>query len=782
MTAKPSYEELEKEISRLKQAEEVLLESEKKLNIIADSSLDSIFIKDMERRYSFVNRSLTQLFECQESDLLGKRAEDIFSPEDADSIKEVDSRSYKGEIVSDVRDLCINGNLHSFHAIQSPIRDPHGNITGITGIVRDITERKQMQEEYKDASERFRKLAESSFDGVVIIKNGVLVEANSTFAALYGYEPSEVIGMKVLDFIAPESKDLVSKNIMSGYEAPYEATVLKKDGTKFEVEASGTRLNYKGHSARITAMRDITKRKRAEEALRESEERYRLLVESHNAPISIVDKEGLFLSINYIGAANFGLKPSDIIGKSVRNLFPSKADTILERHQKIIESGIGESIEEVYDLPVGKKFYLVNILPAKDGNGNIFGVMAFSYDITERKRVEEDKVTLEEQLRQAQKMEAIGTLAGGIAHDFNNTIAAILINAEMSILQNEENNILRSNLEEIIQSVNHGKDLVEQIFSFARPSTQERRPLDIRLVISEIHEFLKATLSSTIKIRQNIQVKSGTILADSTQIKQIFMNLCTNAAHAMRDKNGLLEINLADEILDQKDIVTYPELKPGAYLQITIKDTGHGIDKTDIDRVFDPFFTTKGPGEGTGLGLSVVHGIVKNHEGAIRVKSKPDKGSTFQILLPKEECEASEKVKKLHPVSKAEKGICILFVDDEKVFVTAGKKMLEHIGYKVIAHTSSIEALKDFREQPEKIDLVISDMVMPDMSGVDLSKKLLQIRPDLPIIICTGYNELINSKKAKGIGIREMLKKPFYANELANTIEKVLLNNVLNHD
>ncbi len=395
-------------------------------------------------------------------------------------------------------------------------------------------------------------------------------------------------------------------------------------------------------------------------------------------------------------------------------------------------------------------------------------------EINDRKRTEKEKIKLEQYLRQSQKMEALGTLAGGIAHDFNNSLAAICGYAELSLLQNKENEVLRANLEKILKAIQHSKNLVNQILTFSRPSTQEYKPIDLSQIITEVQKLLRASLPATIQIIQNMEVKNCRTLADQTQINQVLMNLCTNGAFAMRDTGGVLEIHLSEVNLRAEDLLNYPELKAGAYLKISVKDSGHGIDEADLDRIFDPFFTTKKPGEGTGMGLSVVHGIIQSHTGAIRVLSKQGEGTTISILLPKIEQEAVAITNIFKAVSKKINKARILFVDDQNNLAEAGQKLLEHVGYDVIVYTCSIDALNFFRTQHKNIHLVITDMTMPNMTGTDLSKKLLQIRPDIPIILCTGFNAQINIKKAKALGIQEMLMKPFSAHELTSTIDKVL--------
>ena len=392
-------------------------------------------------------------------------------------------------------------------------------------------------------------------------------------------------------------------------------------------------------------------------------------------------------------------------------------------------------------------------------------------DITEHKLMQEEKAALESRLQQAQKMEAIGTLAGGIAHDFNNILSAVIGYSELAMDEAPRGSILYRNLQEVFRAGSRAKDLVKQILTFSRQADQERKPVLVKLICMEALKFLRASLPASIKIRQEIK-SEALAMADPTQIHQVLMNLCTNAGHAMRDKGGILELKLRDVKLEADQTAAYPELTPGAYLELTVSDTGHGIPPTIMERIFDPFFTTKGKGEGTGMGLAVVHGIVGSFGGAITVSSQPDKGSSFRIYLPAVERDPL-------PVPLAEEPIStgtehILFVDDEKAIVNIGQQLLQSLGYKITTRTSSIEALELFRRRADCFDLVITDMTMPNMSGDKLAGELIRIRPDIPVILCTGYSSRISPEQALVLGIRAFVSKPVLKKEYAETIRKVL--------
>ena len=369
-------------------------------------------------------------------------------------------------------------------------------------------------------------------------------------------------------------------------------------------------------------------------------------------------------------------------------------------------------------------------------------------------------------------MESIGSLAGGIAHDFNNILSPIMIHSEMAMMELPPDNPVQHNLKEIFKAGGRARDMVKQILAFGRQKQQERIAVKLGSILNEVLKLVRSTIPRTIDIRHNIKAKTDTVLVEPTQIHQVMLNLCTNASHAMREKGGVLEIELDELDLNSEAIIQFDGLSPGYYLRVTVRDTGQGIDPEVIGRIFDPYFTTKGPGEGTGMGLSVAHGIVKSHGGDITVESAPGKGTTFRVLFPKYEGEIIGDPESI--VQHAKGTERILFVDDEKAVVDAIKPMLENLGYNVIARTSSIEALEAFRNDPDAFELVITDQTMPNMTGKDLAKELMSIRPDIPIILCTGFSEQIDEKKAMLQGIRSFVMKPIVMGEIATTIREVL--------
>ncbi len=408
------------------------------------------------------------------------------------------------------------------------------------------------------------------------------------------------------------------------------------------------------------------------------------------------------------------------------------------------------------------------------------GLTSYAEERTEelRKAYEDLKEEIEErrlaesQLRQAQKMEALGILTGGIAHDFNNILGAVVGFSELMLDHVAEGSREKQYLQRVFEAGLRGRDLIKQMLAFSRKTEQDKKPIQLSSIVKETMNLLRASLPTTIRFRTTVRSESGLVFADPGQIQQVLMNLCTNAAHAMQERGGLLHVELSDFSVSESD--GNPQgIKPGLYARLAVRDTGTGISPDILDKVFDPFFTTKKPGEGTGLGLSVVHGIVKQHDGHITVESQPRKGSTFTVYLPmlaempfKDTALSDQRI----PTGSER----ILFVDDEESLAEMGKEILEKLGYYVTVRTSSAEALALFKSDPSKFDLVITDQAMPEMAGTELAKGILGIRADMPIIMCTGFSYVVDADSARAAGIKAFAMKPLTKKEIARTVRKVL--------
>ncbi|MDM8535216.1 ATP-binding protein [Desulfobacterales bacterium HSG17] len=422
----------------------------------------------------------------------------------------------------------------------------------------------------------------------------------------------------------------------------------------------------------------------------------------------------------------------------------------------------------VNDHEISRDLLITTTLLKLDGASKILLSLT---DITQRKRAEQEKKRLEAQLHQSQKMESIGTLAGGIAHDFNNILFPVMGYTEMLLEDTSEDDPIMDSLEQIYNGTLRAKELVQQILTFARQKDGELKLMQMQPMVKEAIKLLRSTIPTTIEIKQNIQTDCKPIKADPTQIHQIVMNLATNAYHAMEEKGGKLTIILK-EIEFTEDDPIIPDITSGVYACLTIQDTGRGMNKALTQKIFEPFFTTKRQGKGTGMGLSVVHGIVKNMSGAIQVYSEPGKGTQFNIYLPVVQTRSEQLTDIPETIQTGSEHI--LLVDDEVTIIEMEQAMLERLGYGVTTRSSSIDALEAFRSNPDKFDLIITDMAMPNMAGDKLSVEINQIRPDIPILLCTGFSEIMSEEKAKSLGISGFLLKPIIAKALSKKIREVL--------
>jgi signal transduction histidine kinase/ActR/RegA family two-component response regulator len=459
------------------------------------------------------------------------------------------------------------------------------------------------------------------------------------------------------------------------------------------------------------------------------------------------------------------MKASDFMKPELVSVFES------EYIEQIKIKGYHEGIT-AYFKKNGKKIYIEyrsSMVNPDDGEPYISGT---GRDVTEKVLSERKVIKLQDQLAQAQKMESIGTMAGGIAHDFNNILFPMFGYLEMILTDIPEDSPLRESLEAVFNGAKRARDLVQQILTFSRQKDHEPKPLKVQLVIEEALKLIKSSLPSTIEISQNIKTDCGLVMADPTRIHQIVMNLCTNSYHAMEDTGGKLTVNLKEVDLATEDVKDQA-ITPGRYVCLIVADTGIGMEQSVMDRIFDPYFTTKEKNKGTGLGLAVIHGIVKSHGGHIAVDSEVDKGTKFQVYLPmiKRQPE-TENVENDTPIQNGDERI--LLVDDEDIIAQMEKQMIERLGYHVTARTSSTDALEAFRMQQGKFDLVITDMTMPNLTGEQLAAEIMKIRSDIPVILCTGFSEMMSKEKAESLGIKGFLMKPVVMKDLSNIIRKVL--------
>ena len=673
---------------------------------------------------------------------------------------------------------------------------------------------KRLLMDVKTQEEKFSKAFHSSPYAIALtrLSDGRIMEVNEGFLNITGYRYEEVMGKTTPELHLWDRdgdrdgviQELSESGKVHGREYPFR----NRSGEILTGLFSGTIISIEGGKYVLSSISDITDRKRAEtalieahaklesrvlertaelsianeklaqeieesrkagKALQESNERYRTLIESVTDAVVIVDPDGKLTYLNPECEKISGYRVEELIGRSFTELLPPEhVESTLERFRQGL-SGANPPIAEISILHKdGSQVPVeINSTTLLDAEGRLVGRITVIRDISERKR-------LEAHLLQRQRLESIGILAGGIAHDFDNILSIIMGFTDMAMREVPEKSSARQNLDRALTGIQRAADLVKQITAFSQQSMPARGPVLLSPIAENVASLLRASLPETIEIRLDLQTGTGTVYADPTQIYQVLMNLCTNAAHAMREKGGILDVSLSEVEMDAAALAGLPEISPGDYLRMTVSDTGEGMSPEVLDRIFDPYFSTKERGEGTGLGLSVIHGIMKSHGGAITVRSKPRKGTTFHVYLPllKHRAELEEQIGVFEPLPGGNERI--LFVEDEEDMVFLVGQLLESLGYEVITRANGMDALSLFREQPDRFDLVITDMTLPGMRGERLAEQIKKIRHDTPIILCTGFGEDITEERARKMGIGEIILKPLVNIDLTKTIRKVL--------
>jgi PAS domain S-box-containing protein len=629
----------------------------------------------------------------------------------------------------------------------------------------EVDERKQTGQ----ALERSKKEWEATFDAIsnwvsLIDPQGVILKTNLAGERFVGVPPAEMIGRKCFNLLhgsdKPTAECPLPVTLRTGQKAI--AEIRMPGETWLRVTVDPVRDDRGEIIAAVHIVSDITERKQMEEALR----RFKHIVATSSDLMSLVDRNFIYLAANDAYLKAYDKTRDEIVGHGVSEFLGEKAfqDKIKPCFERCLS---GEKIvyDSWFDLPgPGRRYMQTHYYPYYGEGAVASGIVVTSRDITETKK-------LENQLRQTHKMEAIGTLAGGIAHEFNNMLAIILGNTEIVIDDTPEWHSSRSSLEEIRNAALRAKEVVRQLLDFSHATEHKRKPVKVGAVIQASMKIIHSSMPSTVEIRQDIDQEAGIVEADPSQINQVFINLCTNAADAMAEKGGVLEVTVKRKTFHADQAASLGLLEPGDYMSLMVKDTGCGMDVETVSRIFDPYFTTKEFGKGTGMGLSMAHGIVRNYGGTITVASVPGKGSTFEVLLPLSEAEILPEPEQETIPGGNER---ILFIDDEPALGKMAEQMLERLGYEVVTRTSSEEALELFKQEPDRFDLIITDMTMPGMTGDRLAGAVNAIRADIPVILCTGYSERISEEKAGALGIRAFVMKPLMKKDLAVTVRKAL--------
>jgi len=781
MSQKPSYEELEhrvKELERINserdRAEKIIATSEKRFRELFRNNPACCFTIDRNGIIHNWNRACKLLYGWTEEQAIGQSMFTLMVQKKNAALTQKNIRAlFKGKSFEafEFEDLRADGSLCNVLASGYPFTDSNGRI-GMGLIAElDITERKQIEKEIRRSEEKYRDLA-ASLPQIVFETDmaGNITFVNRNAFDLFGYTQNDFHkGLNTLQMLVPEDHDRALKNIQKIINGKVlggmEYTALRGDGATFPVVVHSTPLLQDNKTIGLRGLIiDLTEIKKMEATLKHRA----MAMDQSTETIVITDTRGLITYVNPAFEKITGYSQEEALGKNPRILQSGQhSDQFYNELWQTVCSGKTWRGRFVNTRKDGSKYTEeATISPVFSSDGKIINYVAVKRDIS-------DKLQLEAQLQQSQKMEAIGNLAGGIAHDFNNILSPIFGYTEMLLLDAPENSELRQGLTRILAGANSAKNLVNQILAFSRQGEDEKKPLKVQLIIKEDMELVRSSLPVSISINIDISNDCGLILADHTQISQILMNLCTNAYHAMEDAGGTLTVSLKEVNVTSENVIS-PAMTPGAYVCLVVGDTGSGMDPNIIPRIFDPYFTTKGKDKGTGLGLAIIHGIVKSHDGHISVYSEPDKGTEFQIYLPVIEAIQETTQAETQPIPKGDERI--LLVEDKKDVIDIEQQLLEYLGYQVTARTSSPDALAAFHTNPDNFDLVMTDLSMPNMTGDELAGELIKIRPGIPIVLCSGFSEGISEAKAAALGIKGLIRKPVTIKDLSKVIRDVLDN------
>lgn len=745
---------------------------------LIQNSLSGIYLV-REGCYLFANPTYCDLVGYPWEELKTKDPLDVVLPQDRELARQrLKARLAGQEPPSEyeLRLLCSDGSIK--HVWLRAFRVFHEGEPAVLGNMVDLTSLRQRETELRESEEKFRTAFMNAAVGIALVSlEGVWLEVNPAMGSILGYSPQELLGKKVTDFTHPEDlekrreflNDLLGGRIPGGVQ---ERRMIRKDGSVVWVRIwatvqrseSGQPLHF------ISLVQDITAQKRAEDALRESEERYKSLVEL--LPEGVwVQRAGEILYVNPAMARLLKASgPGELLGKSIYQfVHPESRASVEQRTQEILQKGTTVPLKEQRYVALDGSILEVETSATAVPFGGQRAVLAVYRDIGQRKQNERERKELEERFLQAQKMEAIGILAGGIAHDFNNLLMSIQGNVSLMLLETPDGHSNKERLEAIQDAVKSAAELTRQLLGFARGGRYEMRPMDMNRLLEETSNMFGRTRKN-ITIHKRFQPGIWPVEADRSQMEQVLMNIFVNAADAMPE-GGELFLDTQNVFLDEEYVKPFSG-QPGPYVRVSITDTGKGMDEEVRKHIFEPFFTTKAMGRGTGLGLATVYGIVKGHKGLITVYSSPGQGTTFHIYLPASKKEPSRELRLPPGVVKGQG--TILLIDDEEMILKVASQLLEALGYKVLAAKGGQEGLRIYKELMGQVDLVILDMIMPDMGGGEVFDRLKEMNPGVKVLLSSGYAVNGQAKEILDRGCKGFIQKPFSLAELSQKLMAAL--------
>ncbi|MCF8028284.1 MAG: PAS domain S-box protein [Desulfobacteraceae bacterium] len=760
-------------------ARQALKNSQQRFQLALRGTNDGIWEWDLQTNEVFFSRRWKEIIGCADHELENRLEhwQDRIHPDDYNRVTESFNRFYESGALQfevEYRLRHKDGTYRWVLGRAACLRDSSGKPVRLAGAHTDITDKKQAENTLRQSEEKYRLMFENAPLGVLHFDaHGLITECNDRFLDIIGSARDKLVGLNMLE--------LPDKNVVSAvdaalrgrpgyYEGLYSPVTSEKQTpvrAMFAPSADSTGKIVGG----IGMIEDITERKKAEEALRQSEEKYRVVVENAKEAIFVIQD----------GVLKFANKTTKFTGYSIEELssrqfvefiHPADRAKVRENYLKRLE---GQSVPD-YEYRIIDRSGDVKWVELKAVTIQWEGrpaTLNFLSDISQQKATEEERQKLERRLRQSQKIEALGTLTGGVAHDFNNILSIIMGYTELVQSEIPKDHPAAKSLHQISAAGLRAKDVVRQLLTFNRKGGEEKCGQDISLVVREGLRMMRSTIASYIEIREDISRDLPQIWANPTQIHQLIINLCKNAADAMADKGGTLRVSLSTQTLSQTIVAFGYDLGPGDYVKLTVFDTGHGISGDTLERIFDPYFTTKEVDKGTGLGLSVVLGIVRDLGGGIRVESQNGSGSCFEVYFPAlQEAAPSPAPERSSDLPGGNERI--LLIDDEHAVIQLNETRLQRLGYSVECRRDPVAALQAFAAAPNRFDLVITDMTMPGMTGDVLAREILKIRTGMKIILCTGYSEKISEDSARELGIARYMEKPVSFTDLAAALRDLL--------
>jgi two-component system cell cycle sensor histidine kinase/response regulator CckA len=765
----------------LQDAESLRWAGEPQFRSLVEQSLVGVYLIQ-DNRFIYVNPRMAEIFGYPAADIINKlTVADLVAASDRQLVQENLGRRLTGEVTG------LNYSFRGLHAYGWPLqlevfgsRIDYLGRPAVIGTLLDVTDRHEAEAALRESEARYRLLIQTAPEAIVVMdmEQGRFVDYNHQAELLFEMPPDQLNRHGPVDLSpefqpdgrrSSESGQAYLARAVAGETPTFEWLHRSRTGREIPCEVRLVRLPAHGRTLVRGSLTDITERRRTAEALARSEENYRELFEQANDAIFLCHGDGRLADVNRHAASIMGFTREELLSRSAQDIVaPEDREYLRQCLAELSRMGMRSSVYR-FRRKDGTLFYgETSTKQLPDGR-----ILAMVRDITERKQAEEQRRKLEEELRQAQKLQAIGTLAGGIAHDFNNILAAILGNAQLLNMQLPPGHEGQAKVSQIVLASNRAKDLVQQILMFSRQREQERRVIQMATIVTEATRLIEVTLPPAVRLEIGAPRDLPPVLADPTQIHQVVVNLCTNAVHAMRQGGGTLQVGVAVAALPEEATASQPTLPPGRYVCLRVADTGHGMDAATLQRIYEPFFTTKGVGDGTGLGLAVVHGIVESHHGAITVSSHAGQGTTFRLYFPVHEAAVPPSPAAPQMPGRG-RDQHILFVDDEGPIIEVAKVMLPRLGYRVTACNRPREALEVLQKNGGDIDLLMTDFSMPDMNGIDLIRAAVLIKPSLPTVLLTGYGRPIDSRAAVGLNISEVINKPFTMENLASTIQGAL--------